>query len=62
MQILSQMDPRLHAEVRRRQANAWSELIAALEDTWTCWLASRWRPDARISPDEVWADLDYGRD
>jgi hypothetical protein len=62
MHILNQMDPKLHAEVRRRRAEVGTDLMQALEDAWTFWLARRWKSEASVSVDEILADLAYGRD
>jgi hypothetical protein len=62
MHTLSQLNPKLHAEVRRRQAEVWTDLMVALEDAWTSWLVRRWRPEASVSVDEILADLAFGRD
>ena len=62
MHTLNQMDPNLYLEVLRRQAQVWSDLRTALEETWNRSFSLRWTVETRISGEEVLADLGYGRD
>ena len=62
MHTLNQMDPNLYLEVLRRQAQVWSDVRAALEETWNRSFSLRRRVETRISGEEVLADLGYGRD
>jgi len=62
MHMLKQMDPKLYAEVLRKQAQAWDDLIAAFTEPWDRWFRPRWTPESRISLEDVLADLAYGRD
>ena len=62
MHTLNQMDPRLSAEVLRRQARVWEDLGKALEDAWNRSVSLHWSVKTRISSEEVLADLAYGRD
>jgi len=41
MHTLKQMDPKLYAEVIRKQAQVWDDLIAAFTDTWDRFNESR---------------------
>ncbi len=61
MHMLNQMDPSLYAEVLRKQEQAWTDMMAAFEDVWKRSFRRRWTVAARISIEEVLADLDYGR-
>ena len=62
MHTLNQMDPNLYVEVLRRQAQVWTDLRTALEETWNRSFSLRWTVETRISGEEVLADLGYGRD
>jgi len=62
MEMLNQIDPKLHREVRRRQAEFWDACIHALAATLEL-AFQRVRPvEPSISIEEVAADLAYGRD
>jgi len=60
--ILKQMDPELYAEARRRQARVWTDLIEALRQVWRRSSRKGWAILPTVSPEEVEADLAYGRD
>ena len=62
MHTLNQMDPNLYLEVLRRQAQVWSDLRTALEETWNRSFSLRWTVKTSISSEEVLADLVHGRD
>ncbi|MGB8225015.1 MAG: hypothetical protein WCF10_20680 [Polyangiales bacterium] len=62
MDSLYQLDPELRAEVRRRQAEVWTDLMTILKEAWASSRRPRMRWEARISADEILADLAYGRD
>ncbi|MBW2626473.1 MAG: hypothetical protein JRE45_02535 [Deltaproteobacteria bacterium] len=62
MHTLKQMDPKLYAEVIRKQAQVWDDLIAAFTDTWDRLFQPLWTAENRVSVDDVLADLAYGRD
>lgn len=51
-----------YLEVLRRQKEVWELLIGAIETSWNRGFSMDWRVDPRISPEEVVADLTYGRD
>jgi hypothetical protein len=56
------MDPNLYMEVLRRQAQVWTDLRTAFEETWNRSFSLRWTVETGISGEEVLADLAYGRD
>jgi len=56
------MDPNLYADVLRKQAQVWTELMDAAEDIWNRSLSLDWVAEPSISEEEVLADLAYGRD
>ena len=58
----NQIHPNLYLEALRKQADAWHELIAAFENSWSRSFGQDWRVDPAISVEEVVADLSYGRD
>lgn len=62
MHTLNQMDPNLYADVLRKQAQVWTELMDAAEDIWNRSLSLDWVAEPSISEEEVLADLAYGRD
>ena len=62
MHTLSQMDPNLYLEVRRKQARVWDDLIAAVREAWNRRFKPRWTPESKISLEDVLGDLAYGRD
>ncbi len=62
MHSFYQLEPELRAEVRRRQAGVWTDLMTVLEEAWASSRRRRLRSEARISVDEILADLAYGRD
>jgi len=62
MHNLYQMDPKLYAEVRRRQAAVWTDLMSIVKEAWAASMRRRTRQEPGISADEILADLAYGRD
>ena len=66
MHTLYQMNPKLHAEVRRKQVQVWDDLIAAFAELRNHWskrrVRPRWTEESTISLQDVLADLAYGRD
>ena len=62
MHTLNQMDPNLYVEVLLKQKEVWSELMAALEETWQRSVSPDWTVEVSISEQEVLADLSHGRD
>lgn len=62
MHMLNQMDPNLYLAVRRKQAQVWDDLIAALTANWSPHFRPRWTPKNRVSLEDVLGDLAYGRD
>ena len=62
MHTLNQMDPNFYAEVLRKQAQVWEDLIAMFEDTWNRAFSPKWTVQVGITEEDVLADLGYGRD
>ena len=62
MEMLNQIDPKLHHEVRRRQAEFWDSCIHALASTLELAFHKVRAVELSISVEEVAADLAYGRD
>jgi hypothetical protein len=62
MEMLNQIDPKLHREVRRRQVEFWDSCIRALAETLELALGRVRSVEPAVSLEEVAADLAYGRD
>jgi hypothetical protein len=62
MEMLNQIDPELHREVRRRQVEFWDSCISALVEAVELALGRVRSVEPAISLEEVAADLAYGRD
>jgi hypothetical protein len=62
MEMLNQIDPKLHHEVRRRQAELWDSCIHALASILELAFQKIRSVELSISVEEVAADLAYGRD
>jgi len=61
MHILRHMDPDLHAEVLRRRAQVWTDLLDALENAWKRAFTGGWSIAPEISTEEILSELAYGR-
>lgn len=62
MYILRHMDPELYDEVLRRRAAVWTDFAAWLTRGWKRARMRRPRVETPVLPEEVLADLAYGRD
>lgn len=62
MDAPNQMDPKLYLNVLRKQSEAWSDLVAALGDTWSRAVSPAWTVEVEISMEEILAELTYGQE
>ncbi len=62
METFSQIDPRIQAVARRKQAELWESIIERVALVWERAWSRRWRAEVQLSQLEVLEDLNYGRD
>lgn len=62
MQPSNQIERSPYLEVLEKQKEVLAQLTTAFEASWKRAVDSDWRIDPQICPEEVMADLAYGRD
>jgi len=62
MHGLNETDPKLYSNLLEKQSELWTDLVAALGDTWKRGLSPAWTVEVEISMDEILADLGYGQE
>lgn len=62
MDAPNQMDPKLYLNVLRRQSEVWTDLWAAVGDSWRRAASPEWTVEVEISMEEILAELSYGQE
>ena len=62
MNSLVEVDPRIRAAAKRKHSEVWERIITSVGLSWERGWSPRWKAEVELSAEEVWEELQHGRD